>query len=538
MSQNSPRAQIAPASATHPILAFARTDAAAISQTVSFGEPAPSGAILSGPRLSPALSGMSLLEAAVPMSLDGKASMTFVVDTQATAGGSSSGLVHVGHNSDQAMRADTARSEYATRGIGVKIGILSDSFNLLGGEAKDIAEQNLPHATKILKEGATGGHDEGRAMAELIDRSAPGAQIDFYSGTGGEADMAAGIAALQADGCKIIVDDVAYLDEPFFQDGGVLQTAVEKAVAGGVNYFTSASNEGTDFYQNTFSATHTLLRGLPGAWTVNNFGGAGAAARPYVNVTIPNNGTAYIDLQWDQAFASISGGAGATSSLAMALYTADGQLVGTAGSLALGHDPRQLLQFTNTTGQTNFRLVILSNASAPPPSQFKFIVYGNGTVNDPHAGIGSGTVTGHELVAGANTVGAVNADNSAALGGTNTVESYSSVGSGQILFDAQGHRLANPISTNKVSFLAPDGTATSVFSSFFGTSASAPNAAAVAALMLQVNPYLTTAEVSQDLALSAAHANGPSGSTGAGLIQADVAVGLAKASLHIDQHHI
>jgi hypothetical protein len=81
-------------------------------------------------------------------------------------------------------------------------------------------------------------------MAQLVYKIAPGAQILFHTATNGEADFAAGIEQLAAAGCQVIVDDVAYLDEPFFQDGSPLQQAVEQVVGEGVSYFTAASNEG------------------------------------------------------------------------------------------------------------------------------------------------------------------------------------------------------------------------------------------------------------------------------------------------------
>ena len=65
------------------------------------------------------------------------------------------------------------------------------------------------------------------------------------------------------------------------------------------------------------------------------------------------------------------------------------------------------------------------------------------------------------------------------------------------------------------------------FQAFFGTSAAAPEAAAVAALMLQADPSLTTAQVTSLLEQSAIDMGLPSANQGAGLIQATTAVQLA-----------
>jgi subtilisin family serine protease len=436
----------------------------------------------------------------------------------------------VGTGADQALHADSARAQANVAGTGIKIGILSDSFNVLGGYGADIADGALPAGVTVLKEGPSAGHDEGRAMAELIHQIAPDAQIYFYTAFDGQTDFANGIAALAAAGCQVIVDDVIYLDEPFFQDGGVVQTAVENVVAQGVSYFTAASNEGANFLQRSFTGISAALPGLSGAFLAENFGST-AKPNPLESLTIARASTATIDLQWDQPFATIGTGNASANSLGMVLYNSTGKIVAYAMYNATGGNPDQILQFTNTTASTSFYLAIVTNGGSVAPGQFKFIVYGQGTtINDRNAGIGSGTIIGHEMVTGANTVGAIAYYNTAEFGGSGTVESFSSVGSGGLLFNAQGQRLTGSSGGASVDFVAPDGSATSVFNPFYGTSAAAPNAAAAAALVLQADPNLTPAEVTAILALTADPVRGAVGSTGAGLINADAAVQLAEAT--------
>ncbi len=464
-----------------------------------------------------------LLAPVTDLSLDklGLSSATFVMGTYAATTRASGAAPDA--NSSVAVHADIARQQSGMTGAGVKIGILSDSFDLKGGAASNVADGYLPPGVVVQEEGHSGA-DEGRAMAELIHQVAPGAQLFFHTATNGEADFADGIASLQAAGCKIIVDDVAYLDEPFFQTGAAVQSAVGRAVGGGASYFTAASNEGSNFIQEGFDGRVNTLPGLVGRWQTARFGGLS-----FTTLTIPQHGVAYLDLQWDQPYASIGGGQGSSDSVGLALYTDTGQLVGVAAHYDVGQDPRQVLNFTNTLSTTSFRLVVFANGTTPPPEMFKLIVYGNATLTDPAAGTGSGSVIGHELSPDANTVGAVNYANTPAFGGSGAPESFSSVGTGQILFDAEGNRLATPISAEKVSFLAPDGDMTSVLAPFFGTSAAAPNAAAVAALVMQADPYLTPQQVSGILAQTCAPVSGGMGAVGAGLIQADAAVALAQS---------
>lgn len=430
---------------------------------------------------------------------------------------------------DQALRGAVARQQSGATGQGVVIGILSDSFDTTGLYASDVANGLLNPDITVLKEGPAGSSDEGRAMAQLIHQIAPDARIMFYTGFGGQADFANGIRALAAAGASVIVDDVTYLNEPFYQDGGAIQAAVARAVASGISYFTSASNQGGNFYESAFTPLTTALPGLSGSFVAADFGTPGAPS-PFIAITIARGATATLDLQWDAPFASIGASAGAQSSLGMVLYDANGRIVAYALRSNVGGDPVEILQFTNNTAATGFRLAIVTDGGHVLPGQFKFIAYGQGaSINDPRAGIGSGSIIGHEMVPEANTVGAIAYDQTREFGGNREVEPFSSRGPGSYLFDAAGNRLAAPLRSSGVDYVAPDGSATSVFNPFYGTSAAAPNAAAVAALMLQLAPNLTPAQLSAALAGSATPARGPAGSTGTGVIDARAAVKMAMA---------
>ena len=61
--------------------------------------------------------------------------------------------------------------------------------------------------------------DEGRAMLENIHDIAPGANLQFATAFISELGFAQNITALAKAGSQILVDDVHYFDEPFFQDG-------------------------------------------------------------------------------------------------------------------------------------------------------------------------------------------------------------------------------------------------------------------------------------------------------------------------------
>jgi len=86
------------------------------------------------------------------------------------------------------LEADSARAKYGVNGQGVKIGLLSSSWNALGGEEWDYKTGVLdPNRVTITRaeQHAPGhkneGNDEGRSMAQILHSIAPGADIDFYS---------------------------------------------------------------------------------------------------------------------------------------------------------------------------------------------------------------------------------------------------------------------------------------------------------------------------------------------------------------------
>ncbi len=114
------------------------------------------------------------------------------------------------------------------------------------------------------------------------------------------------LLALRDSGCNIIVDDISYLTEPFFQDGVVAQ-AVEEVSASGVNYFSSAGNFGIKSYEGNFTPIPA-----PAGYTgeVHDFGGGDYLQ----SVTLPA-GTYTIVLQWDDNFYSLGQLPGAINNL-------------------------------------------------------------------------------------------------------------------------------------------------------------------------------------------------------------------------------
>ena len=92
-------------------------------------------------------------------------------------------ITHVGaitSQGDSALRADIARSAYAVDGTGVTVGVVSDSYDSLGGAAADVASGDLPaggvpvlNGVSVLCGVLVFCIDEGRAMLQIIHDVAP-----------------------------------------------------------------------------------------------------------------------------------------------------------------------------------------------------------------------------------------------------------------------------------------------------------------------------------------------------------------------------
>ena len=452
---------------------------------------------------------------------------TGTVVTEASA--AVSGTPATNNSSVHALRVDIAKSTYTVPvtnhvldGTGLKIGILSDSFNLLGGEAADQANGDLGSSITIVKEGTT-GKDEGRAMAQLIHSIAPNAQIYFYTATVSENDFANGIKALAAQGCTVIVDDVVYFDESFYQDTGVITKAVEQVIGQGVSYFTAAGNSGHNYYENAFAPLTVTLDQL-GTVVAHDIGGG----TPFEKVELNANARLDFTLQWTEPFTTGPGSA-RQYNVGVALFDTSGNFIQKWTLSNLGGNPVLEINTTlsNTAGE--YRLVFYESAGTVTPGVFKIIMFqgSTATIDGVGSGFGSGTSIGHQIVAAVNTVAAVNYTQTPAGGVAQpVVESFSSTGPGITYIAGSGATLATPITSSNPDFAATDGSPTSVFNPFFGTSAAAPNAAAVDLLVIQADGRLSNVQQTYVLARSAV-STGDTTRGGAGLIQADVAVGFA-----------
>jgi hypothetical protein len=434
---------------------------------------------------------------------------------------------------DGAMRSNLTRNTFGIDGSGVTVGVLSNSFNCLGGAPSDTVSGDLPATVTVVQESFSDCTDEGRAMLQIVHDIAPGASLAFATADGGQANFATNIRALQTAGAKVIVDDTIHLNEPMFQDGVVAQ-AVDEVVAAGASYFSAAGNEGRHGYTQAFIPGTLPTNFIPHpaflGGTPHKFGSTSLQS-----VSVPGQSDLIVVLQWDSPFASVSGPPGAQNALDFYLLAPDGLghlilvAAATSDSVTSG-DPVTLFGIGcfAPPGARCTGFIMIVNRTGPNPGRFKYVVFPSGGNPITSPALNSGTIYGHANAAGAMAVGA------SFFNTPLTLESYSSAGTTPILFDADGNAVLDPRAF-KPDFVAPDGGDTTFFGfdtdgngfpNFFGTSAAAPHAAAVAALMLEAEPTLTPEEVRATLRQTAINmgAVGFDTSSGFGFIQADRAL--------------
>lgn len=198
-------------------------------------------------------------------------------------------------------------------GSGITVGVMSDSYDTNvapNSAALDISTGDLPGVGNpfgntepvVVLEDFPARTDEGRAMLQIVHDLAPKAKLGFATANTGQLGFANNIRALAGDpaapnyqaGFKadIIVDDIIYLDEPFFQDGVVAQ-AVDEVVAKGVSYFSSAGNRpATQAYDSQIR----LIPGVPASWAGTNLDFSGVPAELYAGGFHNFGGSAATDI--------------------------------------------------------------------------------------------------------------------------------------------------------------------------------------------------------------------------------------------------
>ncbi|HEV8268525.1 MAG TPA: S8 family serine peptidase, partial [Thermoanaerobaculia bacterium] len=382
---------------------------------------------------------------------------------------------------DKTHLADTARSTYGYDGSGIRIGVISDSVD---GLAASQASLNLGAVTVLAGQSGVPGTGEGTAMLDIVHDIAPGAQLFFSTANPTQAQFAANITALAGppNNCNVIVDDVSYFAEPVFEDGPIAQAVQTFTDAGGL-YFASAGNSGN------------VTSGTAGVWEGDFVdGGASAAplpltgnvhqfqAMPAQNYTVVNTAsTRPLYLFWSDKFAA-SG-----NDYDLFVLNSAGSAV-TASSTTTQSGSQDPLESVNAPAAAS-RIVVLKKTGAAV--RYLHVQSNRGVLSIAT----NGQTARHSAAAGAFSVAATPAVAPGPYPGpftaANTIETFSSDGPRRMFYDIAGNpvncctAVTGGVTRQKPNITAADGVTTSVagFAPFYGTSAAAPHAAAIAGLI-------------------------------------------------------
>jgi len=376
--------------------------------------------------------------------------------------------------SDAALRAAEIRSAYNQQGAGVKIGVISDGVDSIS-EAKSTGD--LPSTIHVL-DNSFGG-DEGTAMLEIIYDIAPEASLYFHEGGSDLLEFNHAYDDLIAAGCKIIVDDLGWDNEPFFEDGIVGNHLKSLLSSKDIVLVSAAGNEADRHFQGNFyddgTGSHDFSRGTS------------SSKRLYA--TLAPGDWIYIVLQWNDTFGSSS------NDYDLSLYNrSNGNKLAESADTQNGNDdPYEWIDYTNNTSSTLSVEIRVEKYSSSSIKTLELYAWTKGDTLLPTNLSAADSVYGHPNVKGMLAVGAIDSRDT----GWDTIESYSS----------RGPTTYNTETRNKPDLVGIDNISVSgagdFGSRFSGTSAAAPGIAAVIAQLWGAFPELSGNDIRNALLASA-----------------------------------
>ena len=359
-----------------------------------------------------------------------------------------------------------------TTGAGVKIGVISD-----GVDSIQIAKNtgDLPSSVTVLSNEQ--GGDEGTAMLEIVYDMAPGAKLYFHDCGDNVLAFNEAVDDLIAAGCTIVVDDIGWILEPFFEDGVIASHFKEITAQNKVLLVSSAGNAASSHYQGLYKDSPTN----PGFHDFTP--GTGTSDTEDLYFQLGPGRSARVVLQWKEPFGSSS-----LSDYDLQLYAIiNGSYVPVAQSAATNSETQEPLEYigvVNNGSSTYDMAIVVRRYDAPVPKELEVYVYG--VPMYPYNIVKANSIFGHPAVSGVVACGAIDAGEPS---NPPTIESFSSQGPVTTLTGTR----------SKPDVCGADGvnvTGAGGFSDpFFGTSAAAPHIAAIAALIKARFPTYTPSQI-------------------------------------------
>ena len=356
-------------------------------------------------------------------------------------------------------------------GLGVSVGIID-----LGFEDWDVVRDagELPasvHTKNYCSDFEDGRH--GTAVAEIVHDLAPDARLHLIC-VDTTADLLAAVGYADEHGISILTHSVGWFNTGPGNGTGTLGAVVDAATAAGVTWVNSSGNYAENHWAGTFDNTDADVDEWhdfsPGDNDLSFTLGAGDSVSVFLKwndwPVSSNDFDVYLFKDDGGAYNLVSGAQGADPQNGF-------------------QQPTEVIEYTNfDTGDTFYLRIQKYSATGTP--DFDLFVLGPDDLEYVEAARSINDLAGAPDVV---AVGAVcHSASSPFCGGVGTIESYSS----------QGPNIDGVI---KPDVTAPSGISTAAYGlgGFYGTSAAAPGAAGVAALLKGADRCGTTGDLAGDL---------------------------------------